>query len=72
MIGEFVASVKGAVRAVEGEGGGGGGGLDYGKGVHIGVGWENKKVVPFYERVGFRVYEDCYMEGETIWMVYEF
>lgn len=66
MIGEFVASVKDAAQGVQE------GGLDCGKGVHIGVGWENKKVVPFYERVGFRVYEDCYKEGETIWMVYEF
>lgn len=67
MIAAFVASVKDAVRES-----GGGGGLNCGRGVHIGMGWENKKVVPFYERVGFRVYEDCYMEGETIWMVYEF
>lgn len=67
MIGAFVASVKGAAAA-----GGREGGLDFGKGVHIGVGWENRKVVPFYERVGFRVYEECYMEGETIWMFYEF
>ncbi|KAG8169536.1 hypothetical protein KVR01_000281 [Diaporthe batatas] len=70
MIGEFVASVKDACAASAAavrEGG-----LDCGEGVHIGVGWENKKVVPFYEKAGFKVYEDCYEEGETIWMVYEF
>lgn len=65
MIGAFVASVRDAVRQ-------GGGGLDCGKGVHIGVAWENKKVVPFYERVGFRVYEPGQREGGTICMVYEF
>jgi GNAT superfamily N-acetyltransferase len=71
IIGEFVTSVKGACAAPVREAGEERW-LDCGKGVHIGVGWENRKVVPFYERVGFRVYEDCYKEGETIWMVYEF
>lgn len=66
MIEVFVASVRDAVR------GSGGGGLDCGRGVHIGVAWENKKVVPFYERVGFRVYEAGWREGGTIWMVFEF
>ncbi|KAK7716210.1 hypothetical protein SLS64_003362 [Diaporthe eres] len=65
MIEGFVASVRDAVR-------GGGAGLDCGRGVHIGVAWENKKVVPFYEKVGFRVYEGGQREGGTIWMVYEF
>lgn len=65
MIKAFVASVRDAVRE-------GGGGLDCGKGVHIGVAWENKKVVPFYERVGFREYEAGQREGGTIWMVYDF
>lgn len=65
MIGAFVASVKGAVRDGRGV-------LDCGKGVHIGVAWENRKVVPFYERVGFRVYEAGQREGGTIWMVREF
>lgn len=67
MIEVFVASVRDAVRS-----GSGGGGLDCGRGVHIGVAWENKKVVPFYERVGFGVYEAGWREGGTIWMVFEF
>lgn len=65
MIEGFVASVRDAIRE-------GGGELDCGRGVHIGVAWENKKVVPFYEKVGFRVYEGGQREGGTIWMVYEF
>lgn len=65
MIGAFVASVRDAVREARGV-------LDCGKGVHIGVAWENRKVVPFYERVGFRVYEAGQREGGTIWMVREF
>lgn len=65
MIEGFMASVRDTVRE-------GGGGLDCGRGVHIGVAWENKKVVPFYEKVGFRVYEGGQREGGTIWMVYEF
>lgn len=65
MIGAFVASVRDAVRE-------GGGGLDCGRGVHIGVAWENKKVVPFYERVGFRLSEAGQREGGTIWMVHDF
>lgn len=65
MIEAFVASVRDVVQE-------GGGGLDCGKGVHIGVAWENQKVVPFYEKVGFRVYETGQREGGTIWMVYDF
>ncbi|KAK3375880.1 hypothetical protein B0T24DRAFT_208411 [Lasiosphaeria ovina] len=40
----------------------------YGRGIHLGISGENTKVVPFYERVGFRVYPG----GEKInnvWMV---
>lgn len=65
MIEGFVTSVRDTVLQ-------GGGRLDCGRGVHIGVAWENKKVVPFYEKVGFRVYEGGQREGGTIWMVYEF
>ncbi|KAI0453715.1 hypothetical protein F5B21DRAFT_271041 [Xylaria acuta] len=43
-------------------------GQDYGQGEHIGVAGENSKVVPFYERVGFRVIEGGEREG-NIWMV---
>ncbi|KAL1867333.1 hypothetical protein Daus18300_006452 [Diaporthe australafricana] len=64
MITVFMASVRDAVEA-------GGGGLDCGRGVHIGVAGENKKVVPFYERVGFRVYEGGEREGGNVWMVSE-
>ncbi|KAH8899795.1 hypothetical protein GQ53DRAFT_776620 [Thozetella sp. PMI_491] len=41
---------------------------DYGKGLHIGVSGENTKVVPFYEKVGFRVYPGGEREG-NVWMV---
>ncbi|KAI1436264.1 hypothetical protein GGR50DRAFT_693448 [Xylaria sp. CBS 124048] len=43
-------------------------GQDYGEGEHIGVSGENTKVVPFYERMGFRVIEGGEREG-NIWMV---
>ncbi|KAI3398221.1 hypothetical protein diail_9698 [Diaporthe ilicicola] len=64
MIEVFMESVRDAVK--EGEGG-----MDCGKGVHIGVAGENKKVVPFYERVGLRVYEGAEREDGNVWMVYE-
>ncbi|KLU82511.1 hypothetical protein MAPG_01583 [Magnaporthiopsis poae ATCC 64411] len=44
--------------------------LDYGKGIHIGVSGENTKVVPFYEKVGFRVHPGGESEG-NVWMVYD-
>ncbi|KAL8382414.1 hypothetical protein RB595_006278 [Gaeumannomyces hyphopodioides] len=44
--------------------------LDYGKGIHIGVSGENTKVVPFYEKVGFKVYPGGEVEG-NVWMVYD-
>ena len=40
---------------------------DYGKGIHIGVSGENTKVVPFYEKLGFRVYPGGEREG-NVWM----
>ena len=40
---------------------------DCGKGVHIGVSGENTKVVPFYEKLGFRVYPGGEREG-NVWM----
>lgn len=43
-------------------------GADYGRGIHIGVAGENTKVVAFYERLGFRVYEGGEKTG-TVWMV---
>ncbi|KAI0103038.1 hypothetical protein GGR51DRAFT_260710 [Nemania sp. FL0031] len=55
LIERFVASVRGS-------------GADYGEGEHIGVAGENSKVVPFYEKVGFRVTEGGECEG-NIWMV---
>ncbi|KAK3381962.1 hypothetical protein B0H63DRAFT_524642 [Podospora didyma] len=60
MIGEFVKSVRKAVAEVEE--------YDFGKGIQIGVAGENTKVVPFYERVGFRVYPGGEKEG-NVWMV---
>ncbi|KAI0548728.1 hypothetical protein F4679DRAFT_549941 [Xylaria curta] len=51
----FVASVRSS-------------GQNYGEGEHIGVAGENSKVVPFYERMGFRVIEGGEREG-NIWMV---
>ncbi|KAH8161700.1 hypothetical protein CIB48_g6542 [Xylaria polymorpha] len=57
LIDRFVASVQAS-------------GQDYGEGEHIGVAGENSKVVPFYERVGFRVIEGGEREG-NIWMVRE-
>jgi len=64
MIDTFIASVKEAAAAS-------GGALDFGKGIHIGVSGENTKVVPFYERCGFRVYPGGEKEG-NVWMVKEF
>ncbi|KAI1741500.1 hypothetical protein F4680DRAFT_415582 [Xylaria scruposa] len=55
LIDRFVASVQSS-------------GQDYGEGEHIGVAGENSKVVPFYERMGFRVIEGGEREG-NIWMV---
>ncbi|KAK3682267.1 acyl-CoA N-acyltransferase [Podospora appendiculata] len=55
MIERFVGSVRSS-------------GLDFGRGVQIGVSGENTKVVPFYERVGFRVYPGGEKEG-CVWMV---
>ncbi|TRX89169.1 hypothetical protein FHL15_009982 [Xylaria flabelliformis] len=55
LIDRFVSSVKSS-------------GQDYGEGEHIGVAGENSKVVPFYERMGFRVIEGGEREG-NIWMV---
>lgn len=43
-------------------------GADYGKGVYLGVAGENDKVVKFYEKVGFRVFEGGEVEG-GVWMV---
>jgi GNAT superfamily N-acetyltransferase len=60
LIERFVVSVRVA--------GHGGGQVDFGSGIHIGVSGENTKVVPFYEKVGFRVYEGGEKEG-NVWMV---
>ncbi|KAH6617197.1 hypothetical protein F5144DRAFT_660099 [Chaetomium tenue] len=56
LIERFVEGVKGS-------------GEDYGKGVHLGIAGENRKVVAFYERVGFRVYPGGEKEGGNVWMV---
>ncbi|KAI2636819.1 hypothetical protein GGS21DRAFT_489591 [Xylaria nigripes] len=45
--------------------------LDYGEGEHIGVSGENSKVVPFYEKLGFRLVDGGEREG-NIWMVRDF
>lgn len=42
--------------------------IDVGRGVHIGIAGENAKVVKFYEKVGFRVFEGGEGEG-GVWMV---
>jgi ribosomal protein S18 acetylase RimI-like enzyme len=42
--------------------------LDYGQGIHIGVSGENTKVVPFYEKLGFEVYDGGEKEG-NVWMI---
>ena len=60
MIEQFVERVQEAVR--EGQG------LDLGQGIHIGAAAENHKVVPFYEKCGFRVQEGGGAE-DSIWMV---
>ncbi|KAL2134878.1 hypothetical protein VTI74DRAFT_10604 [Chaetomium olivicolor] len=40
----------------------------YGRGIQLGVAGENAKVVPFYEKVGFKVYPGGEAEG-CVWMV---
>ncbi|KAK4150655.1 hypothetical protein C8A00DRAFT_36752 [Chaetomidium leptoderma] len=55
MIERFVQGVKGS-------------GMNYGRGIQLGVAGENTKVVPFYEKVGFRVYPGGEKEG-NVWMV---
>ncbi|OHW99127.1 acetyltransferase [Colletotrichum incanum] len=62
LIDKFVESL----REVDREKGGKSGKRLYGNGVHIGVGGENDKVVPFYEKLGFRVYPTG--EKGSIWM----
>ena len=58
LIEAFVASVRSGASA---------GAYDCGKGIHIGVSGENTKVVPFYEKCGFRVYPGGEREG-NVWM----
>lgn len=64
MIERFVGSVKDAVA----QQGAGDPKLDYGKGIQIGVSGENTKVIPFYEKLQFRVYEGGEKEG-NVWLV---
>ncbi|KAJ0161392.1 hypothetical protein CTA2_6300 [Colletotrichum tanaceti] len=73
LVERFVESLREADRRKNGDDDGGDGGARrrrrdrlYGKGVHIGVGGENGKVVPFYEKLGFRVYPTG--EKGSIWM----
>ncbi|KAK3342648.1 hypothetical protein B0H65DRAFT_468877 [Neurospora tetraspora] len=61
MIERFVEGVREVVSSS-------GGKLDYGRGVYLGVAGENTKVVKFYEKVGFRVFEGGEVEG-SVWMV---
>ena len=58
LIEAFVQSVREAVAAGKG---------DAGEGIQIGVAGDNDKVVPFYEKVGFKIYGGQ-KEG-SIWMV---
>ena len=67
MIERFVESVREGVRTTKGADGTPL--YDHGRGIQIGVAAENKKVVPFYERVGFRVYPGGEKEGGNVWMV---
>ncbi|KAK2049344.1 acetyltransferase [Colletotrichum somersetense] len=67
LIERFVESLREADRARGGGDGEEGGERLYGKGVHIGVGGENDKVVPFYEKLGFRV-QPTGDKGSSIWM----
>ncbi|ROT42687.1 hypothetical protein SODALDRAFT_304141 [Sodiomyces alkalinus F11] len=62
LIEAFVESVKAADREKSG------GTRVYKKGIWIGVAGDNGKVVPFYEKVGFRVREGGEKVG-TMWMV---
>ncbi|KAK3942639.1 hypothetical protein QBC46DRAFT_379579 [Diplogelasinospora grovesii] len=66
MIQTFVESVKKAAGEEKDEKGEKK--YDYGKGINIGVAGENTKVVPFYEKCGFRVYPGGEKEG-NVWMV---
>lgn len=43
-------------------------GQDYGRGIQIGVAGDNTKVLPFYQKCGFRVYPGGEREG-NVWMV---
>lgn len=61
LIGAFVDGLRAADREK-------GVGRPYKKGIWIGIAEENGKVVPFYEKVGFRVKEGGEKVG-TIWMV---
>lgn len=65
MIGKFVESVKNAVAQ---QGGDSEPKPNYGKGIQIGVSGENTKVVPFYEKLQFKVYAGGEKEG-NVWMV---
>ncbi|KAK4175086.1 hypothetical protein QBC36DRAFT_241861 [Triangularia setosa] len=62
MIGRFLEGVKRT------KGGDWNKGYDYGRGVQLGVAGENRGVVRFYEKVGFRVYPGGEREG-NVWMV---
>ena len=62
MIERFVEGVRESVLTDSG------GKLDCGRGVYLGASLENSKVVKFYEKVGFKVFEGGEAEG-SIWMV---
>lgn len=53
MVDTFLASVAGAGA----------------RGIHIGVSGENTKVLPFYEKCGFRVEPGGAADGGSVWMV---
>jgi GNAT superfamily N-acetyltransferase len=66
LIESFVQSVRDAATETDGDGKPL---YNPGKGIQIGVSGENTKVVPFYEKVGFRVYPGGDKEGGNVWMV---
>jgi GNAT superfamily N-acetyltransferase len=65
LIQQYVQSVRDAAAARDDAGNPV---CDFGKGIHLGVSGENTKVVPFYEKLAFRVYPGGENEG-NVWMV---
>lgn len=64
LIEAFVESLKAPAEGEEGPPRG----KPYGKGIVIGIAGDNAKVVPFYEKCGFRL-EPSFEKHGGIWMV---